>query len=171
MNIESYIRTIPDFPQPGVTFRDFTPLLAHGPAFKALVDQLSARYAEKSIDVVVGIEARGFVLASALAYALGAGTVLIRKAGKLPHQTHAQEYELEYGSSVLEISCDALQAGQRVLVVDDVLATGGTVGAAIKLLQEHFSLALEELVFLIELDDLKGREKLSGLSVHSVFHY
>ncbi|MGZ0654676.1 adenine phosphoribosyltransferase [Coraliomargarita sp. W4R53] len=171
MNIESYIRTTPDFPKPGIIFRDFTPLLANGPAFKALIDQLSSRYAGKAIDVVVGIEARGFVLASALAYALGAGTVLIRKAGKLPHQTHAQEYELEYGSSVLEISCDALQAGQRVLVVDDVLATGGTVEAAVKLLQQHFSISLEEVVFLIELDDLKGRDKLANLPIHSVFHY
>ncbi|WPJ96796.1 adenine phosphoribosyltransferase [Coraliomargarita algicola] len=171
MNIESYIRTTPDFPKPGVIFRDFTPLLAHGPAFRALIDQLKGRYEGKEIDVVVGIEARGFVLASALAYALGAGTVLIRKAGKLPHQTHAQEYELEYGSSVLEISCDALQAGQRVLVVDDVLATGGTVGAAVKLLEMHFSIALEELVFLIELDDLKGRETLPDIPIYSVFHY
>lgn len=171
MNIESYIRTTPDFPKPGIIFRDFTPLLSNGPAFKALIDQLKTRYEGKAIDVVVGIEARGFVLASALAYALGAGTVLIRKAGKLPHKTHAQEYELEYGSSVLEISCDALQDGQRVLVVDDVLATGGTVGAAVQLLQEHFSVALEELVFLIELDDLQGREKLRHLPIYSVFHY
>lgn len=171
MNIESYIRTTPDFPKPGIIFRDFTPLLANGPAFKALIDQLKTRYEGKAIDVVVGIEARGFILASALAYALGAGTVLIRKAGKLPHATHAQEYELEYGSSVLEISCDALEKGQRVLVVDDVLATGGTVGAAVKLLQENFSVAIEELVFLIELDDLKGREKLPNLPIHSVFHY
>lgn len=171
MNIESYIRTMIDFPKPGIVFRDFTPLLANGPAFRALIDQLKQRYEDKAIDVVVGIEARGFVLASALAYALGAGTVLIRKAGKLPHKTHAQEYELEYGSSVLEISCDALQEGQRVLVVDDVLATGGTVGAAVKLLQQHFSVTIEELVFLIELDDLEGREKLTNLSIHSVFHY
>ena len=92
MNIESYIRTIPDFPKPGIIFRDFTPLLTNGPAFHALIDQLKKRYQDKGIDVVVGIEARGFVLASALAYALGAGTVLVRKEGKLPHETHAQEY-------------------------------------------------------------------------------
>lgn len=171
MDIESYIRVTPDFPKPGIIFRDFTPLLANGPAFGALIDQLKERYAERPIDVVVGIEARGFVLASALAYALGAGTVLIRKAGKLPHETHAQEYELEYGSSVLEISRDALTDGQRILVVDDVLATGGTVGAALKLIQENFSVSIEELVFLIELDDLQGRDKLPELPIHSTFHY
>lgn len=171
MNIEAFIRTTPDFPKPGIIFRDFTPLLADGPAFAALIDQLKERYSGKSIDVVVGIEARGFVLASALAYALGAGTVLIRKEGKLPHETHAQEYELEYGSSVLEISRDALKEGQRLLVVDDVLATGGTVGAALKLIEEHFSVEIEELVFLIELDDLKGRKKLPGQPIYSAFHY
>ncbi len=171
MNIESFIRTTPDFPKPGIIFRDFTPLLANGPAFKALIDLLKERYEGKPIDVVVGIEARGFVLASALAYALGAGTVLIRKAGKLPHATHAQEYDLEYGSSVLEISHDALHEGQRILVVDDVLATGGTVGAAVKLIQENFSVAIEELVFLMELDELKGREQLADMPIYSAFHY
>lgn len=171
MNIEAYIRTTLDFPKPGIVFRDFTPLLASGPAFKALIDQLKDRYQDKTVDVVVGIEARGFVLASALAYALGAGTVLIRKEGKLPHETHAQEYELEYGSSVLEISRDAFKDGQRILVVDDVLATGGTVGAALKLIQEHFSVEIEELVFLMELDELKGREKLPNQPIHSAFHY
>lgn len=171
MNIESYIRTIPDFPKPGIIFRDFTPLLTNGPAFHALINQLKERYADNNIDVVVGIEARGFVLASALAYALGAGTVLVRKEGKLPHETHAQEYELEYGSSVLEISRDAFHEGQRILVVDDVLATGGTVGATLKLIQENFSVELDEVVFLMELDDLKGRAKLPGVPIHSVFHY
>lgn len=171
MDIESYIRTTPDFPKPGILFRDFTPLLAHGPAFAALIDQLKNRYADSQIDVVVGIEARGFVLASALAYALGAGTVLVRKAGKLPHEPHAQEYELEYGSSILEISRDAFQDGQRILIVDDVLATGGTVGAALKLIQSNFSVSIEALVFLMELDALNGRQKLPAVPIHSVFHY
>jgi len=171
MNIESYIRVTPDFPKPGIIFRDFTPLLANGPAFGALIDQLKERYQGMPIDVVVGIEARGFVLASALAYALGAGTVLIRKEGKLPHETHAQEYELEYGSSVLEISKDAFENNQKILVVDDVLATGGTVGAALKLIREHFSVTVVEILFLMELDALKGREKLSEKNIHSVFHY
>ncbi len=171
MNIESYIRVTPDFPKPGIIFRDFTPLLANGPAFKALTDLFVERYADMQIDVVVGIEARGFVLASALAYALGAGTVLIRKEGKLPHETHAQEYELEYGSSVLEISRDAFQEGQRILVIDDVLATGGTVNAALKLIQENFSVSVEELVFLMELVDLQGRGKLPDLPIYSAFSY
>jgi len=171
MQIESFIRSIPDFPKPGIMFRDFTPLLAHGPAFAALINQLKQRYAGKAIDVVVGIEARGFVLASPLAYALGAGTVLVRKEGKLPHQTHTQEYELEYGSSLLEISSDAFEAGQNILIVDDVLATGGTVGATLKLIQDHFDVSIEEILFLMELNELKGREKLSGLPIHSVFHY
>lgn len=171
MNIESFIRSTADFPKPGIIFRDFTPLLADGPAFASLIDQLKKRYHGEQIDVVVGIEARGFVLASALAYALGAGTVLIRKAGKLPHQTHAQEYELEYGSSALEISSDALKADQRILIVDDVLATGGTVEASLKLIQENFTVSIAEVLFLIELDALNGREKLAGTPIHSVFHY
>ena len=171
MTIESYIRSIPDFPKPGIIFRDFTPLLAHGPAFAALIDQVKERYEGKSIDVVVGIEARGFILASALAYALGAGTVLVRKEGKLPHKTHAQEYELEYGSSVLEISQDAFEEGQRILVVDDVLATGGTVSATLSLIQNNFNVSIEELLFLMELDALKGRETLPDHPIHSVFHY
>lgn len=171
MNIESYIRITPDFPKPGIIFRDFTPLLANGEAFKALIDLFKERYSGKSIDVVVGIEARGFVLASALAYALGAGTVLVRKEGKLPHETHAQEYDLEYGSSVLEISRDAFTEGQRILVIDDVLATGGTANAAIQLIQEHFSVEIAELVFLMELVDLNGRKALPDLPIYSAFSY
>lgn len=171
MNIESYIRTTLDFPKPGIIFRDFTPLLADGPAFKALIDLFKERYIGKQIDVVVGIEARGFVLASALAYSLGAGTVLVRKEGKLPHETHAQEYELEYGSSVLEISRDAFLEGQRILVIDDVLATGGTVGATLKLIQENFSVEIEELVFLMELGGLNGRDQLPNLPIYSAFRY
>ena len=171
MNFESYIRSISDFPKPGIVFRDFIPLLANGPAFKELIDHLKERHQDKEIDVVVGIEARGFVLAAALAYALGAGTVLVRKAGKLPHKTHAQEYELEYGSSVLEVQHDAFQDGQRILIVDDVLATGGTVEAAAELIQRHFSVTVEEINFLMELDALQGREKLKALPIYSVLHY
>jgi len=171
MNFESYIRSTPDFPKPGIIFRDFIPLLADGPAFKELIDHLKDRHADKQIDVVIGIEARGFVLAAALAYALGAGTVLVRKEGKLPHATHRKEYLLEYGSSVLEIQKDALQSGQRVLVIDDVLATGGTVAAALELIQSHFSVTIEEINFLMELDDLKGREKFRDLPIYSAIHY
>lgn len=171
MKFESYIRSIPDFPKPGIIFRDFTPLLADGPAFAALIDHLKERHRDKQIDVVAGIEARGFILAAALAYALDSGTVLIRKAGKLPHPTHQKKYLLEYGSSVLEIQQDAFQDGQHVLIIDDVLATGGTVAAAVDLIQNNFSVTLEEIDFLMELDDLKGREKLPDLPIYSALHY
>lgn len=171
MNFESYIRSTPDFPKPGIVFRDFIPLLANGPAFKALIDHLKDRHQDQQIDVVVGIEARGFVLAAALAYALGAGTVLVRKEGKLPHATHRKEYLLEYGSSVLEIQEDALLSGQRVLIIDDVLATGGTVTATVELIQHHFDVTIKEIDFLMELDDLKGREKLPDLPIYSAIHY
>lgn len=171
MNLESYIRSTPDFPKPGIIFRDFIPLLANGPAFKELFDHLKERHQDAQIDVVVGIEARGFVLAAALAYALGAGTVLVRKEGKLAHETHAQEYELEYGSSVIEVQHDAFKAGQRILIVDDVLATGGTAHAAAQLILRHFDVTVAEVNFLMELDALKGREKMPDLPIYSVLHY
>ncbi|QHI68352.1 adenine phosphoribosyltransferase [Tichowtungia aerotolerans] len=171
MNLESYIRSTPDFPKPGIIFRDFTPMLANGPAFQEMIDRLKARHQDTPIDVVVGIEARGFILAAALAYALGAGTVLVRKEGKLPHATHRQEYLLEYGSNVLEIQQDAFQDGQRILIIDDVLATGGTVAATVEIIRAHFDVEIREIDFLMELDDLKGREKLADLPVHSVLHY
>ncbi len=171
MNFESYIRSTPDFPKPGIIFRDFTPLLADGPAFHELIDYLKDRHQDKKVDVVVGIEARGFILASALAYALGAGTVMIRKAGKLPHATHAKEYELEYGSSALEVQQDAFKSGQHIIIIDDVLATGGTVGATLDLIQKNFAVTIEEIDFLMELDDLNGRKNLPDLPIHSVFHY
>jgi adenine phosphoribosyltransferase len=171
MNFESYIRSTPDFPKPGIVFRDFIPLLADGPAFHELIDHLKDRHQDKQIDVVVGIEARGFILAAALAYALGAGTVLIRKAGKLPHATHRKEYKLEYGTSILEVQQDAFRNSQRILIIDDVLATGGTVAAAAGLIQSHFPVTIEEIDFLMELDDLAGRERLQNLPIYSVLHY
>ena len=171
MKLESYIRSIPDFPRPGVVFRDIAPLPADGSAFCEVINRISMRYQDREIDQVVGIEARGFLLASAMAYALGAGTGLIRKAGKLPHATHCREYELEYGSSVVEIHKDALRDGQRILLVDDVLATGGTAAAAADLIREHFSVTLEAIVFLIELDELNGRANLPDLPIHSLFHF
>ena len=133
-DLKKAIRQVPDFPKPGINFYDVSTLFREAPAFRYAVDRLVERYRGETFDAVVGIEARGFVLASALAYALQSGLVLLRKPGKLPWQTHAEEYALEYGTNTIEMHRDAVAAGQRVLVVDDVLATGGTAAAAGRLL-------------------------------------
>jgi len=132
---------------------------------------LKDRYAGKQIDTVVGIEARGFIFASALAYALGAGTVLVRKPGKLPYKTYKQAYSLEYGTDAVEIHQDAFEAGQRIVLIDDVLATGGTIAATVNLIQSNFKVEIVEAAFLIELDFLKGREKIKNLPIYSMMHY
>ncbi len=163
------IRDIPDFPKPGIVFKDITPLLSDGRAFRGAIDLLGARYRDLGVDVVVSVEARGFIMGSALAYALGAGNIMIRKPGKLPYRTHRAVYELEYGSDALEIHQDAIRPGQRVLVADDVLATGGTVSAAIDLVRKLGG-DIVELAFLIELTFLKGRERLAH-PVHSLIQY
>lgn len=165
------IRTIPDFPKPGIQFKDITPLLADGDAFKETIDALKKRHEGTGIDLVVGIEARGFIFASALAYALGAGTCLIRKPGKLPHTVHRQNYALEYGTDTVEIHTDALQPGQKILIVDDLLATGGTVAATVKLIQKHFNVTIVEIDFILELAFLNGRNKLAGLPLHALIQY
>ena len=136
--IKSAIRDIPDFPKEGIVFKDITPLLANPSAFKATIDILNDYYKDKGITQVVGIEARGFIFASALAYALGAGTVLVRKPGKLPYKTFKQSYSLEYGTDAVEIHQDAFQAEQKIVILDDVLATGGTVQATINLIENNF---------------------------------
>jgi len=169
-DLKSRIREIPNFPKPGVLFRDITPLLADGQAFSQAIDYIGERYLDKKVDVVVGVEARGFIMGAALAYKLGAGNILIRKPGKLPFKTHRTTYALEYGSDTLEIHQDALKAGQRVLIADDLLATGGTVSAAVNLVT-HLGGEIVELAFLIELLDLKGREKLKDHSVFSLLQY
>ncbi|MEN8260826.1 MAG: adenine phosphoribosyltransferase [Pseudomonadota bacterium] len=169
--LEAAIRNIPDFPKPGIQFKDITPLLADGSLFRETIDRLKARHENSRIDVVVGIEARGFIFASALAYALGAGTCLVRKPGKLPHTVRRQNYELEYGTDAVEIHADAFSPGQRILIVDDVLATGGTVAAAAKLIQDNFSVEIVEVDFLIELGFLNGRKKLAGLPVCALIAY
>ncbi len=156
----SRVRDIPDFPQPGVLFKDLSPLLADGPAFAALVDDIAARYTGR-VDVVAGIEARGFVLGAAVAYRLGVGFVLVRKGGKLPAVTHRVEYALEYASAVLEIHRDAFSPGARVLVMDDVLATGGTAAAACELV-ERAGAAVTAVEIVLELSFLDGRSKLGG---------
>lgn len=164
------IRDIPDFPKAGILFRDITPLLSDGQAFCQSIDSLGDRYLNKKIDVVVGVEARGFIMGAALAYKLRAGNVLIRKPGKLPYKTHRTTYALEYGSDTLEIHQDAIRRGQRVLIADDLLATGGTVSAAVDLVRTLGG-DIVELAFLIELTALNGREKLKGLPVFSLIQY
>ena len=170
-HLKAAIRTIPDFPKPGIQFLDIAPLLANPKHFRAIIDQFKERHADSGIDVVVGIEARGFIFASALAYALSAGTCMVRKPGKLPHTTHQQSYDLEYGTDAVEIHTDALESGQKILLVDDVLATGGTVAATAALIRNNFEVELVEVDFLIELGFLKGREKLSGLPVYAMIKY
>ena len=169
--IKAAIRTISDFPKPGIQFKDITPLLADGDRFHETIDQLKERHADHQIDIVVGIEARGFIFASALAYALGAGTCLVRKPGKLPHTVLRQTYDLEYGTDAVEIHSDAFLPGQRILIVDDVLATGGTVAATVALIQNNFDVEIVEIDFLIELAFLNGRNKLPNQPIHSLITY
>jgi adenine phosphoribosyltransferase len=164
--VASRLRDIPDFPVSGVTFKDFTPLLSDGPALRAVVQNISARYAGQ-VDVVVGIEARGLILGAAVAYELGIGFVPVRKAGKLPGATHSAEYQLEYGSAVIEVHTDAFVGGKRALVMDDVLATGGTAQAACELV-ERAGASVEAVEVVLELLFLHGRNKLSGRPVHAM---
>ncbi len=164
------IREIPDFPKAGILFRDITPLLADGRTFRQVIDFFGDRYADQRIDVVVGVEARGFVVGSALAYRLCAGNVLVRKRGKLPYKTLRSTYALEYGTDSLEIHQDAIQPGQRVLISDDLLATGGTISAAADLVRQLGG-EIVELAFLIELTELNGRAKLKNESVFSLMQF
>jgi adenine phosphoribosyltransferase len=168
--LKQRIREIPDFPKKGILFRDITPLLSDGRAFHQIIDSIGARYLDRRVDVVVGVEARGFILAAALAYKLGAGNVVIRKPGKLPYNTNRITYALEYGTDALEIHQDAIQPGQRVVLADDLLATGGTISAAAGLVRELGG-EIVELAFLIELTELKGRERIKEFPVFSLLHY
>ncbi len=163
--ILAHVRDVPDYPRPGILFKDITPLLADGHAFSAVIDGLAATFGP--VDKVVGIEARGFILAAPVACRLGAGFVPVRKKGKLPSATYAQEYQLEYGSAVLEVHQDAFTAGDRVLIVDDVLATGGTAAATASLVQLGGA-KVAGLAFLMELSFLHGRGKLPGLEARSL---
>ena len=170
MDLKDSIRTIPDFPKAGIIFRDVTTLFKDPVAYKQLVDGIVESLNGQTIDVVVGPEARGFVLGSALAYALGAGFVLARKPGKLPCKTIRHEYALEYGTDALEIHTDAIQPGERVLVVDDLLATGGTALATIRLVEQAGG-KVAAARFAIELSDLGGRELLKGYDVSAAVCY
>ena len=160
------IRSIPDFPKRGIDFKDITTLLLDGPAFGRVVDHFADRYADKAVDVVVAVEARGFIIGGALAYKLGAGFVPVRKKGKLPYKTYEVTYDLEYGTETIAIHQDALKPGQNVIVLDDLLATGGTTKAVLELV-ERFGSRVLEVAFLIELTFLKGREGLTSYPVYS----
>lgn len=160
------VRDVPDFPAPGVVFKDIAPLLADGPAFAAVIGHFADRY-RGQVDVVVGVEARGFMLAAPVAVELGVGFVPVRKAGKLPGATHRISYDLEYGSAAVEVQADAFHPGQRVLVLDDVLATGGTAEASCELV-ERAGAQVVEVAMLMELSFLGGRERLPGRVVHSL---
>ncbi|MEZ5400513.1 MAG: adenine phosphoribosyltransferase [Bryobacteraceae bacterium] len=168
--LKSLIREVPDFPKPGINFYDITTLLKDHRGLHRVIGSLEQRYGATEADLIVGIEARGFIFAPAVAYALGKGFVPVRKPKKLPAATERIEYDLEYGTDSLEIHADAIVPGQRVIVVDDVLATGGTAAAVARLV-EKLGGAVAGLGFVIELDFLKGREKLSGYDVHSLIHY
>jgi len=170
MDISSFIRTIPDFPKTGVQFKDVTTPLQHGPAFKYIIDEWRDRYQHMKIDAIVGADARGFIFASALAYSLGLPLALVRKKGKLPHTVISETYELEYGTDTLEMHIDALNKGDRVIMVDDLLATGGTMAAAVKLV-EKLGAEIVEIACVVELPLLKGREKLNGHNVHTLVEY
>jgi adenine phosphoribosyltransferase len=168
--LEKSIRTIPDFPKPGILFRDITTLLKDKKAFKLAVDEIVEQYRDKKIDKVVGIESRGFILGAAVAYRLDAGFIVARKKGKLPCEALSVTYALEYGTDTLEIHTDALLPGERVLIVDDLIATGGTVGGVIDLV-EQFKAKIAGIAFVIELVDLKGKDKLKGYPFTSLVKF
>jgi adenine phosphoribosyltransferase len=170
MDLAALIRNVPDFPKPGIQFKDITTLLLHGPAFTHIIDGWKARYADTRIDAIVGAEARGFIFGAALAYAMELPFVPARKPGKLPGETISAEFKLEYGTDTMEIHVDALKKGDQVLVVDDLLATGGTVAAIADLVQ-RLGAEIVEMAFVVELPPLNGRSKLEGFPVHSLVEF
>ncbi len=169
-SLKQKIRDIPDFPKKGIVFKDITPLLADGKAFRTAIDQMAERFHDRHIDLVVGVEARGFIVAAALAYRLHAGTTLIRKPGKLPYKTHRTTYALEYGADTLEIHQDAILPNQRILMADDLLATGGTMTAAIDLIT-RLGGQVVGVAFLVELLALQGRERFGDREVFSLIQF
>lgn len=170
MDLAPLIRNVPDFPKPGIQFKDITTLLKNGPAFKEIINGWRDRYASMNVDAIVGAEARGFMFGGALAYALGLPFVPVRKPGKLPAATLAQTFELEYGTDTLEIHKDALNPGERVVLIDDLLATGGTMEAVINLVRK-LDAEIVEIAFVVELPPLKGRERLHGIPVHTLVEF
>ena len=170
MDLKQYITIVPDWPKPGIVFKDITTLMDNGEAYKYATDQIVEYAKEKNIDIVVGPEARGFIIGCPVAYSLGIGFAPVRKEGKLPRETIKVNYGLEYGSDVLTIHKDAIKPGQRVLITDDLLATGGTIDASIKLVEELGGI-VAGIAFLIELKDLDGRSKLEGYDVLTLMEY
>ena len=168
-DLKRHIRDIPGFPKPGIIFRDITPLLADAAAFRSVVDQIAERYHGR-VDMVLGIESRGFIIGAALAYKLNKGVILVRKRGKLPYKVHSTTYDLEYGTDTLEIHQDAIDKGQRVVIADDLLATGGTVRAVVDVVRRMGGDVLE-CTFLTELTFLGGRQKLSDVPVYSLIQF
>ena len=168
--LKKVIRDVPDFPKEGILFKDITTLCKDPRSFQIMVDLLAHRYLDKNIDVIVGAEARGFIIGAALAYRLGTGIILVRKPGKLPSKTIEATYALEYGEDTLEIHQDAIEKGQNVLIADDLLATGGTAKAMVELV-ENLGGNIIECAFVIELNDLKGREKLKPHETFSLLQY
>ena len=168
--VRALVRDVPDFPKPGIVFKDITPLLADEVAFSSVIDETVVHFGRGNVDKVVGIEARGFILASPVAYHFGAGFVPVRKAGKLPWKVETEEYQLEYGSAALELHGDAITPGERVLIVDDVLATGGTARAAARLV-ERLGGKVVGIATLIELGFLEGRKAIEGYEFFSLIRY
>ena len=170
MDLKQYIAIVEDWPKPGIKFKDITPLMANGEAYKYATDQIVNFAKEKEIDIIVGPEARGFIIGCPVAYAMGIGFAPVRKEGKLPRETIKMDYGLEYGKDVLTIHKDAIKPGQRVLITDDLLATGGTMEATIKLVEELGGV-VAGLAFLVELTYLQGREKLAGHDILTLMEY
>jgi len=169
-DLKKVIREIPDFPKPGILFYDITTLLAHGPSFRTAVDRIAEEFAGRNVQRVLAIDARGFLFGAGVAYKLGLGIAPVRKKGKLPFRTISASYELEYGTDSIEIHEDAIQPGERVLIVDDLLATGGTAGAAVELVRRSQG-EVVGCAFVIELIFLQGRRKLPGIPVYSLVQY
>jgi adenine phosphoribosyltransferase len=167
MDLAPWIRNVPDFPKPGIQFKDITTLLKNGAAFQQVINGWKERYVAKNVTAIVGAEARGFIFGAALAYAMGLPFIPVRKKGKLPSTTISQEFELEYGKDSVDVHVDALKPGDRVVLVDDLLATGGTMAATAALVRK-LGAEIVEVAFVVELPFLRGREKLAGLPVHAL---
>ena len=170
MDLAACIRDIPDFPKEGILFKDITTLLKDAAAFKESIDQFTAKYKDKAIDVVIGVESRGFIFGAVLAYKLNVGFIPVRKKGKLPYKTIGAAYTLEYGDNEVEMHEDAIEKGEKIIIVDDLIATGGTIAAAAKLV-EKLGGEILELAFIIELPDLHGREKIEGYKIFTLTEF